>query len=306
MRRLLPHRLLLPVPALLLASGCLMTKEEGRHLQAQLKSLEVQLDQTRAQQKQEKTNLRKAIREVFDELKEKEKSDSLHKADLGVELEALRQELQKLIGKMEEADFQRQKLATDVAAQVAGGEPRIADIETQVAALIESVRRLQAFTDRFAGEDATLVAVTLPKPESPKQEYEQAVGLLRLGDTAQGRERLLAFRKAHRKDKLAGNAQYWLGESYYAEGDYRRAILEFQKVREKYSRSDKVDDALLKLGFCFAGLCLAKEAQVFLKELIRAHPKSRLVGKAKAKLKALKNQKQCRPVTPGAEKEKAK
>ncbi|HEX9970863.1 MAG TPA: tol-pal system protein YbgF [bacterium] len=53
---------------------------------------------------------------------------------------------------------------------------------------------------------------------------------------------------------LADNAQYWLGEVYYAQKDNQKAIDEFKKVVENYPRGDKVAAALLKIGYCYFNL----------------------------------------------------
>ena len=34
------------------------------------------------------------------------------------------------------------------------------------------------------------------------------------------------------KHPLAANAQYWIGEAYWAQRDYRQALVEFEKVFE--------------------------------------------------------------------------
>ncbi len=50
------------------------------------------------------------------------------------------------------------------------------------------------------------------------------------------------------QDKLAGNAQFWLGEVYYAQGKYKDAAVAFGKVYKNYKDGPKGADGLLKLG----------------------------------------------------------
>ena len=50
------------------------------------------------------------------------------------------------------------------------------------------------------------------------------------------------------QDKLAGNAQFWLGEVYYAQGQYKEAAVAFGKVYKDYKSGPKGADGLLKLG----------------------------------------------------------
>ena len=49
--------------------------------------------------------------------------------------------------------------------------------------------------------------------------------------------------------QLAGNAQYWLAESYYVTDQFEQALPQFQQVISGYPRSRKVPDALLKIGY---------------------------------------------------------
>ena len=49
--------------------------------------------------------------------------------------------------------------------------------------------------------------------------------------------------------QLAGNAQYWLAESYYVTGLFEPALEHFRRVIEQYPRSGKIPDALLKIGY---------------------------------------------------------
>jgi tol-pal system protein YbgF len=67
----------------------------------------------------------------------------------------------------------------------------------------------------------------------------------------------IAFRRlieSHPNDKLAGDAQYWLGESYYVRGQYKDAADAFLKGYKSYSSNPKAPDSLLKLGMSLAAL----------------------------------------------------
>ena len=56
------------------------------------------------------------------------------------------------------------------------------------------------------------------------------------------------------QDKLAGNAQFWLGEVYYAQGKYKEAAVAFGKVYKNYKDGPKGADGLLKLGMSMSEL----------------------------------------------------
>jgi tol-pal system protein YbgF len=88
--------------------------------------------------------------------------------------------------------------------------------------------------------------------------------------------------------ELADNAQYWLGEIYYAGGDWERAILEFDKVVKKYPSGDKVADSLLKQGYSFEKLGDMKTAKILLNRVVEEFPQSDTAKKAKERLEEKK------------------
>jgi tol-pal system protein YbgF len=94
-----------------------------------------------------------------------------------------------------------------------------------------------------------------PAPASPgeaemtsKQLYETAYGYLLQRDYGAAEAAFDEFLRRHPNDPLAGNAQYWLGESLYVRGQYRAAAGAFLKGYQTYGRSTKAPESLLKLA----------------------------------------------------------
>ena len=84
--------------------------------------------------------------------------------------------------------------------------------------------------------------------------------------------------------ELAGNAQYWLGESVYGQGKYDLAISEFEKVIKKFKKSPKVPAAMLKIGFAQFEQGRNKNAIDTLNRLIKSYPKSEEADLARERL----------------------
>jgi tol-pal system protein YbgF len=82
----------------------------------------------------------------------------------------------------------------------------------------------------------------------PQQLYEQAYGFLLQKDYGSAETGFDDFLKRHPNHQLAGNAQYWLGESYYVRGQYRAAAGAFLKGYQTYAKSQKASESLLKLA----------------------------------------------------------
>jgi tol-pal system protein YbgF len=113
----------------------------------------------------------------------------------------------------------------------------------------------------LAAVDERLPVVPLRRPRPPApgaddavQRYQEAYQALRRQEHAAAIAALRAFIERHPAHDLADNAQYWLGEAYYDQADYRTALVEFRAVLRRYPDGNKAPDALLKVGFCLARL----------------------------------------------------
>ena len=85
---------------------------------------------------------------------------------------------------------------------------------------------------------------------------------------------------------LADNSQYWLAECYYSQKDFKRAIIEFEKVFT-YAGTDKDDDAQLKIGLAYQSIGNVEKAGEEFQRLIDYFPGSEYYPKAKEALKQL-------------------
>ena len=97
-------------------------------------------------------------------------------------------------------------------------------------------------------------------PESPEALYERSnESLLRrqFGDAESG---FSSFVSKYPDHSLAGSAQYWLGETYYAQGDFRQAAQNFLQGYKGYPKSRRAPDSLLKLGISLNKLGQTQQA----------------------------------------------
>jgi tol-pal system protein YbgF len=76
------------------------------------------------------------------------------------------------------------------------------------------------------------------------------------------------------RSQLRDNAQYWIGECYYALGDLRRAIEEFQLVVDDYPRGNKIPSALFKIGKCYFELGDSDAARRYFRSVVDGYPRS--------------------------------
>lgn len=105
-----------------------------------------------------------------------------------------------------------------------------------------------------------------------QQQYDYARALLIQQDYAGAEKAFSAFINTHPNDPLAGAAQYWLGETYYARGNYDQAAKTFAEGYQRYPKSPKAPDTLLKLGMSLVQLKRTKDACVLFNELNQRYP----------------------------------
>lgn len=63
-----------------------------------------------------------------------------------------------------------------------------------------------------------------------------------------------SFVDKHGDNPLAGNAMYWLGETYYARENFRDAAATFLDAYTGYPQNDKASHSLLKLAMSLGAL----------------------------------------------------
>jgi tol-pal system protein YbgF len=115
---------------------------------------------------------------------------------------------------------------------------------------------------------------------NPEQEYAAALATYRAREHGQAVIDFLDFIAKYPKHPLAGNAQYWIGEAYWAQRDYRQALVEFEKVFEHGPQ--KAPDAQLKIGLCYLRLGDMPRAQQAWQRVVNEYPKSESAAMARS------------------------
>jgi tol-pal system protein YbgF len=95
---------------------------------------------------------------------------------------------------------------------------------------------------------------------------------LKQADYSAAEEALKGFIRQHPDDPLAGSAQYWIGETHYARGNYAEAATAFAEGYKRYPKGAKAADNLLKLGMSLARANQKPEACVALAKLDHDFP----------------------------------
>ena len=79
--------------------------------------------------------------------------------------------------------------------------------------------------------------------------YSKAMAALERADYTRLRDNLTRFLQDYPEGDYADDANYWVAESYYAEGDLEQATSYFTQLLENYDNSEKRESALLKIAY---------------------------------------------------------
>jgi tol-pal system protein YbgF len=125
---------------------------------------------------------------------------------------------------------------------------------------------------------------------TPEEQYKYAFALLTKSDYPGAERALQAFVQANPKHQLAGNAQYWLGETFYVRNDFNNAVRAFATGIQNYRTSPKAPDSVLKLGLSLSALGKTKEACTSYTMLKNEYPKApqEIVRRAESEQKRLR------------------
>jgi tol-pal system protein YbgF len=161
--------------------------------------------------------------------------------------------------------------------------------------IIEMEERLKGLEGKIKQVESEKSSDTKESPLEPKgvsaaigDLYKDAYGTFQKGDFEGARKKFEAFLKQYPNTELSGNAQFWIGETYYQKKDFEKAILEYEKAITKYPESSKIPAALFKQALAFLDLGDKTNARNLLRKVIERYPHSDQAEMAKKKLEVMK------------------
>ena len=268
---------------LLMVGGCVSTSD--------FDAMKADISQLR----RDSNELKKSVTALKEQTSGTVKEDSFHairesQASLYSQVAEQSKEVQVLRGRFDENKFFIDKALKEssierelLRSQINSLEKRIKDLNERLTKLSEPAVST-AQKPSAEGEDSPERVVPQKSPDDePARAYDAAYTLLKDKQFKEAREKFNAFIKRFPKDGLAGNAQFWIGESYYAEKDFESAILAYETLIKNYPHNEKIPGALLKQGLSFAEIGDKKTAKVILDKLIERYPDSREAALAKKK-----------------------
>ena len=221
------------------------------------------------------------------------RNQALRKQSAGLRavLEEMNEEIRILSGRLEEMEYSLKQQQRNAAEREKKREEKLDRLAGLTDQHSERIIRMEQYLNLESSKKP--VAVVPPgtpatKPPSEDEIYRSAKQAFDQGDSEAAKKGFQEFIRRYPKSKNADNAQFWIGEIYYREKWYEKAILEYQNVIEKYPKGNKGPAALLKQGLAFSNIGDKPNAKLILEELSRKYPKSNEAKIAAEKLKKLK------------------
>jgi len=167
-------------------------------------------------------------------------------------------------------------------------------------AVREPVVREEPVSDAAGAPPEQIAQAATPQPQVAQQpqaalvgarmaeDYRQAIMLFGRGRHAEARRAFEAIFQADAQGDLADNALFWIGETYYAAGDFTNAVRYYQRVVNDFSDQNKAPDALFKIALSqerTGDLALARRT---LNQVVERYPYSSTAASAKAELQRIK------------------
>ncbi len=286
------------VLSLVLLTGC-VAPEQYQILENRINALE--MDNNRQMGLQAEFDRKQAaLASTIGDLEKKIQADDQdfreNIADIKYELTRIQEEFGRLQGMIEEMGYRAGIAGADVNQDlgkrldridnaVSRNHVRITRLETYMG--FEPTASVPDDPDRSPEDLPGADTPTQDRPVSDKSAYESAKKMYDDGDLEAARIAFENFINTFPESSYAGNARFWIADSYYVEKWYEKAILEYQKVLEQFPDSNKIPAARLKQGYAFAELGENANARLILNELISRYPDSREAGFAREKLKQL-------------------
>lgn len=215
-------------------------------------------------------------------------------ANTNNQMDSMTSQIQQLSSSLDEAKGQIAKLSS----QVAQTQKILQTINTQpnpnvppspnTAPGAQGAQGAQGGSASAAGPAPTGDAPAQPPPvPDPQTLYNSAYQDYTQGQYPLAIQGFQQYLQNYGDTDLASNAQFYIGDSYYAQKDYKNAIKEYDKCIEQFPGGNKVAASYLKKGYALLALGETSAGERELRALIRRYPSSHEADLARQRLRRL-------------------
>jgi tol-pal system protein YbgF len=129
----------------------------------------------------------------------------------------------------------------------------------------------------------TVIAIA---PNPAKEEFDVALGYFKQRAYENAEKGFAGFLEKNPKNKMAADAIYYLGESFYQRGRQAEAAKQYLKISTHYANSPRAPESLLRLGQSLNALGAKEQACASYGKIAREYPDAPATVKAGAEREA--------------------
>ena len=220
-----------------------------------------------------------------------------------LKLNEIETQFQNLTNKFEEVNFKMDKLSSRITKIQSDNQMRFSDLENidpkkninkkkaklpgtsqpQDLGAIPGYSSKNLPKEQETNSVGTTAAVTTSEAERsesllpnkpPKEQYDFAISFMKIGDYETAEFALKEFIDKNKEHDLAGNAQYWYGETFRIRQLYSDAATAYLDGYQNYPKSIKAPDNLLKLGITMVQLGEKDQGCKMISGIKKEYPKA--------------------------------
>ena len=187
-----------------------------------------------------------------------------------------------------------------MTTQTQGLSDNMQDVQARVAKLSQQMTEMQGLLQTIDSKISGSGGGSLPSsggspsagspampPISADTLYQNGLRDFNGGNYDLARQEFADYLKNFPQNPMAGNAQFYMGELAYAEGNFQEAVTQYDMVIYSYPKSFKLAAALLKKGQAEVKLGQKATGTRDLREVVRRFPGTDEAKQAQARLKEL-------------------
>jgi len=194
--------------------------------------------------------------------------------DLAGQLDQLRSDLARLRGQVE-------VLTNQIDTAEKRQKDLYLDIDTRL-------RKLEQAREQAATAAAQPAAGEAPATPAETKAYEAALNQFKLGNYPLAISAFQGFLVTYPSSSLAPSAQYWIGNAYYAQREYKKAIASQEKLLSAWPDSSKAPDGMLNIASSQEATGDRRGARKTLEDLLAKYPASPAAASAKQRLQGMR------------------
>ena len=177
-----------------------------------------------------------------------------------------------------------------VSQQIQALHDSLDELKARVAQLSKQLSDMQAAQQNLNAQPAQPVQPQQPQAPPADVLYNNALRDYNSGNYQLAGQEFGDYLKFYSNTDLAGNAQFYIAEIEYRQGNYDQAVKDYDTVLEQYPGGNKTASAQLKKGFALLALNQRAAGERELKSVIARYPRSIEASEARDRLKRMSPQ----------------